>query len=135
MGTIIELVLKYKVYIIMALMAITIGGQQVYISLLGSQKATLVAEKNTLKLALDESQSNLRQLKNDIQAQNDAVQALKADSDARLAKNAEEVKKAQKVAGDYKKQAEELLKRRPPENISKCDAANLLINEEIRNGR
>jgi hypothetical protein len=127
--------LNNKTYIVIALLGLVIAGQTVYITVLRSQKDTLVAEKQVLQISLDASQASLLQLKNDIVAQNAAIEKLKTESDARLAKNAVEVKKAQAVAQSYKRQAEDLLNRPPPQDMSKCDAAEALINEELANAR
>jgi Tfp pilus assembly major pilin PilA len=125
--------LNNKSLIAIALLLAAIAGEYVYITVLKAEKATLVAEKAQIKTMLDESQANLKQLQNDIQAQNDAIDKLKKDGDARVAKGAVEVKKAQDTAAEYKRRADELLGRKPPQNVQKCDAANLLINEEIQN--
>jgi peptidoglycan hydrolase CwlO-like protein len=124
--------LNNKSLIAIALLLAAIAGEYTYIVILKSEKATLVAEKAQLKTMLDESQANLKQLQNDIQAQNDAIDKLKKDGDARVAKGAAEVKKAQDTAAEYKKRADELLGRKPPQNVPKCDAANALINEELQ---
>lgn len=125
--------LNNKSLIVIALLLATIAGEYTYITILKSEKDTLVAEKAQLKTLLDESQANLKQLQNDIQVQNDAIDKLKKEGDARVAKGAAEVKKAQDTAAEYKRRADELLGRKPPQNMSKCDAANTLINEELQN--
>ena len=114
------------------LVAILAGGVG-YIEILRSQKATLVAEKATITTQLTESQANLKQLQNDIQTQNSAIDKLKSDADARAASHAVEIKKAQATANNYKQQAADLLKRQAEANIPKCDAANSLINEVLKN--
>jgi len=115
--------------VLIATLAVLYG----YIRILKSEKATLVAEKVTIETQLVESQSNLKQLQNDIQSQNAAIDKLKTDADARLAKHQQEVKAAQATANTYKQQAEKLLNRQPAPNISSCDSSNSLINEEIKN--
>ena len=104
-----------------------------YTNVLQSQKAALVAEKATLNTQLAESQANLLQLQSNIQAQNTAINAMKKEADDRVAKHATEVKQAQVVAQSYKQQAEDLLARQSNTTVSKCDAANSLINEVLTN--
>ena len=127
--------LNNKTLVMLALLSLVIAGQGVYISMLRSDKTVLIAEKSQLKTLLDVSQANVLQLTGDIEAQNASIDALKKDGDERLAKHAKEVKKAEDAAAAYKKRAEELLTRKPPQNVSRCDAANALINEEIRNAK
>jgi hypothetical protein len=124
---------KNKNLIIIGLFVVALLGQLTYITLLNAEKLTLEAEKTTLTLLLDQSQANLLQLKNNIQAQNAANERLKTDGDARLAKNAVEVKQAQAIAKTYKQKADALLNAASPQGVSTCDAANELINQEIKN--
>ena len=119
----------------MAILALALAGQSFRISLLKSSNKTLEAEKAAVQTLLETSQANLKQLQGEIKVQNDAIEKLKKEGDERVAKNAEEVKKAQAVAETYKKKAEDLMNRKAPQNLNKCDAANALINEEIRNAR
>lgn len=127
------LLLKNWQLVVIGLLLAALAGSGVYITLLKSQKDTLVAEKGTLTTLLDVSQANLVQLKNDIQAQNTAINALKTEADARVAKHATEVKAAQSIANTYRQKADDLLKRRAPQNVPKCDSANDLINSELQN--
>ncbi len=127
--------IKNKTLVMLAILGMIIAGQTVYISMLRSDKVALTAEKAQLKTLLDVSQANVIELQGNIKTQNDAIDVLKKNGDARVAKHAEEVKKANDVANTYKKRAEELLKRKPPQGIPRCDAANALINEEIRNAK
>ena len=118
--------------LVLALLAVMVG-EGAYISVLKSEKNTLVAEKATITTMLTESQANLKQLQNDIQAQNTAIDVLKKEGDARVAKHAADVKAAQDTARSYKQKADDLLNSKAPANIPKCDAANILINGEIKN--
>ena len=129
------LFIKYWYFIVIGALMLALSGSGVYINLLKSQKATLVAEKATLKTLLDESQANLVQLKNDIDFQNKAIDKLKSDADARLKKGEAAVKQAKETADVYKKQAGDILTRRPPDGIPKCDAATQLIIGELKNER
>ena len=115
--------------ILVAILAAGLG----YIKILQSEKLALVAEKATLTTQLTESQANLKQLQNDIQAQNTAIDTLKTEADARVAKHAAEVKVAQATAKSYKQQADDLLNSKAPAGVPVCQAANALINGEIKN--
>ena len=125
--------LNNKMLILVLVLFAVMAGEGVYITTLKSEKDTLVAEKATLTTQLSESQANLKQLQNDIQAQNTAIDILKAAADARVAAGAAKVKEAQNTAASYKKKADDLLNSKAPANMTKCDAANVLINGEIKN--
>jgi peptidoglycan hydrolase CwlO-like protein len=127
--------LNNKSLIAVALLLAVIAGEYAYITLLKSEKDTLVAEKAQLQTLLEVSQANLKQLQSDIHAQNDAIGHLKKEGDARVAKGAVEVKKAQDTAAEYRRRSDDLLGRIVPQNVAKCDAANMLINEELQNAR
>ena len=125
--------LNNKMLIVVIALLAVMAGEGAYISTLKSDKKALVAEKASITTMLTESQANLKQLQNDIQAQNTAIDTLKAEADTRLAKSAVAVKKAQDEAKTYKQIADDLLHRKAPQNVPKCDSANSLINEEIKN--
>ena len=125
--------LNNKMLILVIVLLACLGGEYVYITTLRAQAQTLIAEKATLTTMLTESQTNLRQLQNDIQAQNTAIDVLKTEADARVAKHAAEVKAAQATAKTYKQQADDLLNSKAPAGVPVCQAANALINGEIKN--
>ena len=104
-----------------------------YIRIQKSEQTALIAENSKISTMLSESQANIKQLQISIQDQNAAVDKLKVEGDVRVAKHAIEVRQAQVIAATYKQQAAELLTRQAAVNIPKCDAANSLINEEIKN--
>jgi len=133
MGAIAAFLLNHKSLVIIAILAIALAGTGIQIKILKSEKAELVAEKERIKTLLDESQANIKQLKNDIQFQNEQVEKFKKDADERQAANQVLVKKAADQAALLKKKGDDLLKRQPPANMSSCDAANALINEVIQN--
>lgn len=110
-----------------------LGAMYMRINTLKAEQQILVGEKIQLKILLEGSQANVTQLQNDIQFQNDAANKLKTEADERLAKNAVKVREAQAVASTYKKRAEDLLKSEAPPEIPRCNAANDLINQEIKN--
>lgn len=130
-----SMLLTNKGLIVCALLLVIISGQYVYLRHLSAKNDVLSAEKVTLQVQLTESQANVIQLQNDIKTQNSAIDQFKKDAEIRLAKNAEEVKTAQTIAKNYKAQADEVLRKVTPQDMSVCDAANFIINEEIRNVR
>ncbi len=127
------LFLKNWQLIVIGLLLAALAGSGVYITILKSKAQTLVAEKATLTTMLTESQANVKQLQNDVQAQNTAINALKLEADARLIKNAADVKTAQNTANSYKQKADDLLKQKAPVDVPTCTSANDLINREINN--
>ncbi len=133
MGAIVAFLFNHKSLVIIAIMALALAGTGIQIKFLKNQKAELVAEKEQLKTLLAVSQANVKQLQSDIQSQNEKVEKFKKDADERQAANQVLVKKASDQAAIIKKKSDDLLKRQPPANMSSCDAANALINEEIQN--
>lgn len=124
-----------KNLIILLLLLGVIAGQYFYISNLNLNIDILKTKKEQIQTLLDVSQANIAQLQNEIKTQNIAIDQFKKDAEIRQAKNAAEVKSAQAIAETHKLHAEELLKKIAPQDMSKCDAANLIINEEIKNAR
>jgi len=112
-----------------------LSASAVYIVILRTQATTLKSEKETLQTKLDMSQANLFQLKNDIDAQNVAIQKLKTDTDERVAKGLEEIARAKASAASSKARADSILSRKPPVGANICDAANDLFNQEIKHGK
>lgn len=133
MGSILSLLMGNKSLIIIILMLVVMTSLGVYIKILKSEKAALTSEVEKVKTMLVVSQANVVQLKNDIDFQNSQVDKLKKAADVKKAESAILVKKATQVAETYKQQAADLLKRVAPQNVSKCDAANSLIDGEIHN--
>lgn len=133
MGAIVAFLFNHKSLVIIALLALALTGTGIQIKFLKNQKAELVSEKERLQTLLDVSQANVKQLQGDIQAQNEQVEKFKKDADERQAANQVIVKKATEQAAIYKKKSDDLLKRQPPSNMSSCEAADALINEEIQN--
>jgi peptidoglycan hydrolase CwlO-like protein len=129
------LLLKNWQLVVIAALMVMISVSGLYISRLKSEKRTLVEEKVTLQIELNESHANIAQLTNDIGIQNTAIDKLKTDSDNRQKEHAVELASAKKAALDYKAQAAAILSAKAPQNISDCDAANNLINQGIRNAK
>jgi predicted nucleic acid-binding Zn-ribbon protein len=131
----IELLLKnWKLIVAIVLIAI-IAGLGVYIRILHGDISTLDAEKQTIKAELDISQASVKSLQTSIDEQNAAINKLKADSDAREQAHATEIAAAKITADTAKKRAAQLMSAMSPQNLSKCDAANQLINQEIQNAK
>ena len=131
----IELLLKNWKLIVAILLITIIAGLGVYIKILHGDISTLNAEKQTIKAELDVSQASVKSLQIAINEQNAAVDKLKADSDAREQAHAAEIAAAKTTADTAKKKAAQLMSTVSPQNLSKCDAANELINQEIQNAK
>ena len=116
-------------------MGIAIAALGAYIFVLRSNLQTCEAEKKTLEAELAVSQASVKGLQLAITEQNSAIDKLKTDSDVREKAGAVEIAKAKVKADGFKKQADTLLKRVIPQGVAKCDAANQLINEEIKNAK
>lgn len=119
-------------YVIIGVIVVAAG---IYIKILKSEINSCEAEKKNLVAELAISQASVKSLQGAITEQNVAIDKLKTDSDAREKAGAAEVAKAKVKAEGFKKQADNLLKRIVPQNMTKCDAANSLINEEIKNAK
>lgn len=119
-------------YVIIGIIVALLG---TYIVILRGQVATCKAEKDTLTAELQVSQASVKSLQQAINDQNAAVEKLKADADAREKAGQVEIAKAKDKADTFKKQASDLLKKVAPQGVAKCDAANQLINQEIRNAK
>ena len=120
---------KYVIEIILVITAIC--GVYVYIESYKLKIASLSAENATLTANLTSAKLSIANLESGIKTQNDAVAKLQQDSETRLANNAIEVQKAQTTASVYKQQAATLLKQTVKPGVSKCDAADQLINGEL----
>ena len=126
-------ILNNKMLILVIILLAIITGGGIYVKILKSDEATLVAQKETISTQLAESQANLLQLQTSIQDQNSAIDKLKSAADERVAQHAVGIQQANAVAATYKQKADALLKSRVPVNTSSCSASNDLINLEIRN--
>ena len=131
----IELLLKNWKLIVAILLIAIIAGLGVYIRILHGDISTLDAEKQTIKAELDVSQASVKSLQTSIDEQNAAVDKLKADSDAREQAHAAELAAAKASSATAVKRAKDLMASVAPQNLSKCDAANQLINKEIQNAK
>ena len=116
-------------YVLMGIMLVVAG---VYVALLRGNLATCEAEKKVLVAELEVSQASVKNLQIAINDQNTAIEKLKSDSDTREKSHQQEIAKAKITSESFKKQAADILKKIAPQNISKCDAANQVINEELQ---
>jgi len=82
---------------------------------------------------LEVSQNSLKELKITVDRQNASIASLEEEAKQQLSKHQEQLTKSATVASKYKKQAQDLLNRKPQPNMNLCDNANKLINEEIKN--
>lgn len=117
-----------------ALIAI-IAGLGVYIRILKGDVATCTAEKQTLQATLEVSQASVKSLRIAINDQNDAIDKMQIDAAAREKSHAGAIAAAKSNAVSAKKRADELMFSMIPQNVSACDAANELINSEIRRAK
>ncbi len=92
----------------------------------------LIAAATTLKVELQASQASVQQLTNSVKEQNTAIDALKADSDARQAKAQAALTAAAIARKDANTAAQTILSMQRPQNVNACDAANNLINGELK---
>jgi predicted nucleic acid-binding Zn-ribbon protein len=114
------------------LMGIAIAVLGAYIFFLRSNLQTCEAEKKTLEAELAVSQASVKGLQLAITEQNSAIEKMKTDADTREKSHQQEITKAKVKADGFRKQAADLLKRTIPQNVSRCDAANIIINEELQ---
>lgn len=130
---ILSLILGNKNLIMGVILIALLGGGYAYIKILKGELSNAVAEKNVLTQELGVSQASVKNLMSSINDQNAAIDKMKADTTARIASHQVELTKAKSTADQYRKQAQYLMNRPAPQSIPKCDAANDLINEEIKN--
>lgn len=115
--------------IILLVVISAIGG---YVLMLRSTVETLTEKNRVLDIELSVSKASVVSLRASIDEQNAAVEQLKIASDKRTLAFLDELAKAKETSTTYRNQAATLLKKTSPQNMSKCDAANQLINEEMK---
>lgn len=131
MNSLISFLFTNKSLAIIFLMVIAIVSELFYIKLCKAELLVALSQKETVETKLKVAENSVKDLQDNINKQNTAIEKLKADATAREESHKEEITKANIRAANYKKQAEELMKKKPPQNKSKCDAANDLINSEV----
>jgi hypothetical protein len=132
---IVGFLLKNWQLVVIGLLLAALAGSGVYVKLLKSDIAALEAEKSSLVVKLEVSNSSIAALQKSIDEQNLAVQKFKEAADAREKANRDEIVKAKVESANQKKRAEDLMTRVIPQNTTACDAANQLFNEEIKNAK
>lgn len=115
--------------VILLVLITTVGG---YIFVLRSNIENLTEKNKALDIELSVSKASVVSLRASIDEQNAAVEQLKIASDKRTLAFLDELAKAKETSMTYRNQAATLLKKTSPQNMSKCDAANQLINEEMK---
>ena len=132
MSTFLTFLLKNKCLVsnIILLIALTLFGA--YIAVEKANIKTLEAQQETMKLKLEILNNSNTALKTAIETQIKYVEELKKDAENRLNASKAELNRAKNLADKYKKEAEELMKKRPPPETPICKAAEDLINAEIR---
>ena len=93
---------------------------------------TLKAEAKSQAILLEVSQGAVKDLQGAIKKQNAAVEKLKTDSDAHVAKAQKEVVKANEARKQSEKTAAELMAMKKPKDTPACTAADALINGELK---
>jgi len=135
MGNLLALITGNKTLVMGIILAIVLGGMTIYIKVLKNDVARLNAEKDSISLQLQVSQNSVTSLRDSINDQNVAIDKLKSDADARVAAHKAEIDAANAKAGNYKRQATDLMNRTIPPNDTACKAANDLMNEVLKNAK
>lgn len=128
---IVTLLLKNWQLIVIGLLVAALAGTKLYIGSLNKDIAVLESEKKTLQAELGVSQASVKSLQAAIDEQNAAVQKMKDAADAKEKLYLAEIARVKKNSDLLRQQAGDIMKRQPPQGVSKCDAANSLISEEI----
>jgi len=132
---IVGFLLKNWQLVVIGLLLAALAGSGVYVKLLKRDIAALEAEKSSLVVKLEVSNTSIAALQKSINEQNLAVQKFKEAADAREKANRDEIVKAKVESANQKKRAEDLMMRVIPQNTTACDAANQLFDEEIKNAK
>jgi predicted Holliday junction resolvase-like endonuclease len=115
------LLLKYWKYIALAVFIIGVAIYHSHLtSTIESQKETIAEQKLQIDI-----------LGETLQKQNDAVDQMKKDADARVAAGKVAVEAAKKQAQTYKQRADALRKSQPKFPADLCLSADDLINQEL----
>lgn len=114
-------------------LAIACAGLLSYTLILRSNISELSAEKREVETKLEVSNTSISALQTTITEQNTAVEKLKADAEARQVAAQAEIDKAKKLADQYKNRANTVINTPRPAGKTACEAAEDLINKEIRN--
>lgn len=128
----IELLLKNWKLIVAAVLLAIIAGLGVYIRILKGDVATLNAKMETTKAELSVSQASVKSLQIALDDQNDAIDKMQIDANNREKAHAAELAAAKASTVTAQKRAKDLMASVAPKNLSKCDSASQLIDQEIQ---
>ena len=84
-----------------------------------------------MQTALDVSQESIKGLRVSINEQNEAVDKLKTDAELRERSHSAALAAARASTVTATRRAADLMAAMAPQNLSKCDAANQLIDTQI----
>lgn len=115
--------------IILFAIVASVGG---YIYVLRSNIENLTQKNRALDIELTVSKASVVTLRTSIDEQNAAIEQMKIAADNRTLAFLDELAKAKETSTTYRNQAATLLKRTAPQNMTKCDAANQMINEVLK---
>lgn len=132
MSIFLTFLLKNKCLVTNIILLIALLSSGAYIAIERANIKTLEAQQETMKLKLEISNNSNVALKNALTEQNKSIEELKKDAENRLNASKAELNRAKTLADKYKKEAEELMKKRPPPDTPICRAAEDLINAEIK---
>lgn len=102
-----------------------------YVRVLQSQLSACSAEKSALDAQLSVSIASVKSLQIAIDEQNASIEQFKNDADQRQQRNQAELAAALNSAAANKRKADDILHKKPPPNVSDCEAASRLLNEAI----
>lgn len=132
---ILAILLKNKNLVFIGILLALFAGSGIYIKFLKGDIATITAEKATLVTELQVSVASVKSLQQAILDQNAAIDNMKSAADLRQSAHQAEINKAKATADTYKKQAQDLMDAKAQADKPKCDSANDLMNQEIRNAK
>lgn len=132
MSTFLTFLLNNKCLVANIVLLLALASSCAYIAIERANIKTLEAQQETINLKLQISENSNTTLKTAIDTQNKYIEDLKKDAENRLNASKAELNRAKTLADKYKKEAEELMKKRPPPDTPICKAAEDLINAEIR---
>lgn len=127
--------LKYWKEIVSVILSFIIFALYVRIIILDAEINKLSADLEVSNKQLEVSQISLKELKLTVDRQNESIALLEKEAKENLERHSAELTRSAATASRYKKQAQDLLNRKPQPTLSACDNANRLINEEIKNAR
>jgi len=81
------------------------------------------------------AESEVARLTDAVRQQNDAVQRLKAEDDARTAAAREAIQRAAEATKTAQAAAQRILAARPPKGADECEAARLAFDAELQQER